>query len=751
MIHRSRWLIPAVLLLASGAVSEAFIGLDGKLVSSAAPAAEGSASVTPETSLPEELLNAIAALRGRGLSDPTGGELHRLRIKVGDTGKPGMVEKEAPGWITPGSTQAVVIDGLTYTFLEDLGTASLADLPERQPRDGSGAKQVDQANIALPALLYLLGETDEAERRLENLGISSDSGIALYNHLAYRYKQQVAQCLVERSDLEARAWAENLVSVVALRNANPVKFREYSFGAGVDPEKPEQILRDATRRVEHPKSPPDLEAIKQLEQTERFPALIEALDEVSVVMPEDHSTIEWSQDKLVSAIIAEGEPIIPTLLDTLEKDERLTRTIQISPGFMRPSIIFTVRTAAWAALTSIWPMAGTVEGELAPDKVDRLRLLWERTGKLTPPERWLEVLRDDAAGAKGWLAAAQGLTRLTPNPSNAAPTSGEPPAMAGAPLKARYEKEITQLLSKRIHESAGGSARDRSELQQDLQLAHCLALWEPAQALPILQEVSRRAKEDLAQEASANIEGSSARPGPQWPPGGGPGPRSLLRQRSGAPSFPEFTAYSLVINDRLTAKDESAVPDFVDFLKQVQPGDIMSFRTLDPLRNYPDNLVIQAAGADYLARFVAILAPGDEGPPDARATFALMELSRSYLIASPAYRQFAAGLLASHRPLGTAQLKDSGKGWRISVKIKGGGSSALTHFQDADIEKLTKDPVDITLGDYLAQEIDAWDPTHRFNILGPEADRIRAREELAKWLLDPSINWQKVMEKAPRD
>lgn len=748
MTHLPRWLIAVALtLMLSGPRGEAFVGLDGKLAASSKGVTPATPPPAPKTTLPQPYLDAIVALRGSGLSDPTGYELRRVEIKVEDPQKVGLLEVETFGWVDPAGDWAVAMDGLTYEVLLDLGPASLADLPAPSRQSRLDIPWVDQPGIALPALLYIQGHTLEAEQTLDKLGLSdSEAGIKLYDFLIERYRRQAGQYLAAREDAAARDWAQGLVSVADLREISGEKIEANVFGLRVaSPAEPKQILRDATRRFRDPKPTFDLQATKELPMEERHAALVEALDDVSLPLQDAGILIEWTKDPLIAAIVAEGEPVIPALLDALEKDDRMTRTYFVPPRRMRPPVHFTTRTAAWGALVALWPMADAMEGELTSQKVAKLRQTWEKTRDLSPAERWLEVLRDDTATPTSWLAAARGLT------NHVLPKQGEPtppdwqPEMLGAPLKATAGEEITQLLLKRTKTIATAPAKRRSspgyDIVTNLQLANCLAKWDLTQALPTLQELSQSAKKAIEEEAAEGERRSSMSPAPPSMTRPSPRPRVMAPHRS-----PLMSAYTFIVLDRLEAGDDSATADYTELLQKSDPGEMMmgGGQITIPLWKYPDNPRIQAAAEPYFNRFLAQLSSEDGSP---WPMYSLMQISQIQMVGCPAFRKFAATVLRSEETLGTAELVEQHGQWGIQVKSRRGGSIRLrSRLDEAEIVKLTKAPVEITLGDYQAAQLDSWDAKRRFNVLAPEAERAAARENLAKWLMDPEVDWPKVIE-----
>ena len=58
-------------------------------------------------------------------------------------------------------------------------------------------------------------------------------------------------------------------------------------------------------------------------------------------------------DRRVAALIEIGDPAVPALIDAVEKDGRLTRSVHFSRDFARSRTVLSVREAALTAVMSI--------------------------------------------------------------------------------------------------------------------------------------------------------------------------------------------------------------------------------------------------------------------------------------------------------------------------------------------------------------------------------------------------------------
>lgn len=344
--------------------------------------------VPPVNSIPTAYVQAAQKLLGKGLGDPRGGTFSRVTIRVGDAAWADASDYVAFGWVMPGEKKVVVVDGLKYDVVKVLGPASISDVyrPLYRVGDVWGSIQdravpIATPTSALPALLLVRGQISLAEECFSpNIKGRTDGVLNLYAHLIHRYRMQVAQCLKDRRDKEALPWAESLASVSRFRAEAGLNYPEVTIGWRFDPEESKQILKDIRRRVKQPKRPLDLPAIAKLPQQARIDALIEGLDEIATHQGGQPGGIDWLFDPHVEAIVKEGSAIVPALLDTIEKDDRLTRAVSFGRNFWPQRRIESVKRAACMALFWVWPSGGRKFSEPTPAQIRELREIWRKEG-----------------------------------------------------------------------------------------------------------------------------------------------------------------------------------------------------------------------------------------------------------------------------------------------------------------------------------------------------------------------------------
>lgn len=195
----------------------------------------------------------------------------------------------------------------------------------------------------------------------------------------------------------------------------------------------------------------------------RVMGLIRELDQVAQWgEPEE---MDLTGDPVVRELVGIGDPAVEPLLDVLERDERMTRSVHFGLDSPRSWTVLGVHEAAHAALTSILQrsFAASDGAPMLRDPAGRqslvttIRAYWQRYGAFSLTERWYVTLKDDAAGLEEWCDAAEAIT--TPSHAPVGSSSWEeegsagPPSLRGEGLRDGHDPSVTALLSKRLGEA----------------------------------------------------------------------------------------------------------------------------------------------------------------------------------------------------------------------------------------------------------------------------------------------------------
>lgn len=266
------------------------------------------------------------------------------------------------------------------------------------------------------------------------------------------------------------------------------------------------LARDQDRRAERGARAPSPEIPEQGEvPPELVPELIEHLDEVQVGQWGQPGGVPLEHSPIVDALIRVGASAVPPLIDALEHDGRLTRSVHFWRDFARPRTVLGVHEAAYAALVAILgvsffqPVATgdnlTRRGDDPRAQLaDRVRDYWVRYGQHPPAEGRYRVLADDDAPPDQQVEAAAWLTRpegqSSPQGSMVGIVWVGLPAgpLAGEALRSRTSPSITQLLARRMD----ASGEDGRGLSRGCSFAEALARWSPPEAPALSVSFARR-------------------------------------------------------------------------------------------------------------------------------------------------------------------------------------------------------------------------------------------------------------------
>ena len=151
--------------------------------------------------------------------------------------------------------------------------------------------------------------------------------------------------------------------------------------------------------------------------------LIKALEDVDVVQMGQPGHVIFAMDVRVSALIDIGDAAVPALIDTIENDTRLTRSVHVWRDFDRSRTVLGVREAALEAVmpilrTRVFNIRFTGDdftsrGEAkAKEVAGTLRAYWNKYGRLPFDERMMAILTDPEASPEMIREAAYNLAHL---------------------------------------------------------------------------------------------------------------------------------------------------------------------------------------------------------------------------------------------------------------------------------------------------------------------------------------------------
>jgi hypothetical protein len=376
------------------------------------------------------------------LFDPQGAERVAVKVVVRSVwGSAG--EGAAEGWFVPGKGdrpgRVFFTDGASVSappekemkkvdFLAAC-KARYAAVPEKKKDDPdddevfrrmrrSAVGAVENDNLAVAAWLHRLGHDGPAARALAAARKGEgDPRKRLRGELAWSAFAGMIHAYMVRADEEALAHGERLLRLYP----EEVKGREYNQAAQVVEE-----LKRRQKKGTFGKVPPAQwpDGFDKWDAKKKVAYLIDALEEVDARQQGQPGGVDLSSDRRVEELIRLGDAAVPDLIDALEKDERLTRSVHFWRDFSHNRTVLGVREAVLTALMSalrvrVFEPASTGDNftgrgeDAAKDMAKRLRAYWKEYGNLPFDQRMMKVLTDPKAKFEARREAAENLATLT--------------------------------------------------------------------------------------------------------------------------------------------------------------------------------------------------------------------------------------------------------------------------------------------------------------------------------------------------
>lgn len=391
----------------------------------------------------------LLSLIGKPLVDPTGKEYCRVSVVARDCwGTAANVEVAA--WHEPGRDgkpgRIWFADGDSMAAPKDVKPADLA----------AETRQL----LAPPPPGEEADGFDEPFRRMRRIAAGSAGGVPSLARAAWFVKQghdgmaalimdelhgddsrfgdepedePEPEKLVRRlkSELAWQAYADTVHAFMqhaddeALRHAQRLN-RQYpdfidEFGDG------KALLAELQRRQlaktlnqPAPEKPAEFE---RWEQPKKIAWLIEQLDQVDVRQFSQPGGVDLAGDWRIEALIAIGDPAVESLIDVIEKDRRLTRSVHFWRDFAQSRTVLSVREAALTAVMSIiriraFDPASTGDNftsrgdEEAVKTAAALRRYWKKFGSLPLEARLLKTLVDETSSVESLREAAENIALI---------------------------------------------------------------------------------------------------------------------------------------------------------------------------------------------------------------------------------------------------------------------------------------------------------------------------------------------------
>ena len=627
----------------------------------------------PKSNLPTNYVSATALLFEQGLADPRGCDYRELEVGTGNVwcGDGGVVKTH--GWVLPSRGEqrfAIGWNGLVYPAVSigtnadlaaDVATMATKGIVSWQSAISEGMSvEVNTLQGIRGCLLLRLGKVDLATefwlaqarrgtgyRNEMMIRIGQTNNVVLTNEIklpeADPYLTWASDwawtlldrmiCAHERGDEKlALADARQLAAAqpqieteCAKRGFKRQPYWDSRRQKEMQPylnflEQLPQLLADLDRR--------DKEGVRVsvitrgvtniTDQAERVQALVRDLDLVQAHQWGQPGAVNLPEDSIVSALIGEGDAAVEPLLDCLQHDERLTRSVGFGRDFHRSRTVIAVKSAADVALKSILQAGFSNAAEM--------RAYWNQYKSLKIEDRWYAILNDDNARNRWQEAAANivrpdnvtrfpgGFSMEKPLPTNA------PVRLRGEVLRSKTNPSITEILARHALEVPTNNIGSY-DLSACCQMAEYLARWDAQAALPVARTLSKRA--------------------------------TTVMKYSGQQLGNYLTRLSLA---RAQAGDPNAFDDYAEWIVTTMPAQFeqSNLECLEPFRKCPTNIMLQAAAEKLFSQTNSAW-----GSLPWKNNFGRGAVE-SDLVAVPAYRVLLCRELAKTNSCGTVTLERPG-------------------------------------------------------------------------------------------
>ena len=699
--------------------------------------AEVASWTPPKTTLPREFVSSIRFMLNHGFADPRAGHLAQARIRLHNLWQ---VEEPTPvfGWLMPreiGKPQIIVTpNGLSYpveSVTKESVTAKdafpLHPERERPPTPalangyGKSACLLLTGNVALAEKVYV--GIPEEDRQRPFIGLAS-------NYLAGRYLRAVQAHMsgddesafadslsLQRDRAPFQAEAIRVVGRKELEDQIPENQRRMGWGIAFRFLAPiNELVTDSERRVKlRHRKPIELPLNKSIPQADRIATLIDHLQDTKVLQHSQPGGVNLKEDPIISALAAEGTVAIPAILDTIEHDKRLTRSVSFWRDYVPDRSLLSVQGAAYTAFCLI---VGVEEerGTDNPVDITKLRAYWAHTSSLPLADRWMKTLGDDKARPDQWIDSAlrilapEGQDRLAFQRNGQTKINGKPIVRRGESLRNRRTPSVSDLFDKRAAQLTKSLDFMNGTLEA-LEMAQFHFLWDSKTSLPVIQLITRR----VLTSQTSSIEVDS---------------RTL--------------AY--LLEERWQLGDKSVIPEFTGWLGRISKTDDCQSglaRSLSLLVNIKGNTSLQAAAASLF-----------EGPnsswnlkkhaPKLIKYGNFPDIVASPLLGLPPVQRSVRSLLLNRTVRGKTWIKN-GVLMRSVIDMPGDQKVGNSDSADPLFPKIGETR-SIRICDSLASDLDRLRGAPKFHEYWPDAVKNKAIDQLIALIDQNKGNIAKILE-----
>lgn len=720
----------------------------------------------PKTTVAKELVETGRFLLNHGFGDPRGGKLGIASVRMSGSWSEKANDVRLLGWIKDDGGKKVLIDmaGITYPaqsvieefktedavenalkLLEDGKTNYAGPLNRLMPfyipstpNDGSkfGELLSDQAVVQL----LIHGDTDLAERlyakrvhleyegnkTVQKPGLDKYAEYSLLSRFLSAYwvaavnahmrgddelAYQMANTLVDNADEYEKFGASLQTGMVFMPDETTGKKTMFSYILPAD-----QLAKDSERRMKEGAKTVDMASLDKMSSKDRVAKLIELLDQVSARQWGQPGGVNLADDRIVQALIKEGNVAGDALLDCIEKDTRLTRSVSFGRDFFPTRNLLTVKSAAFAAFCGITQIDAYGPNMRRQPTVADLRGMWAKNKNLIPAERWFNVLKDDKSSHQQWVAAAQWLAEpkdvmhkgggwvTIPKQENGKPVS--PSKFTDLPVAKKTE--LPKLLEQRARtieqQNTDPSTRRLHEHDMALQLAVIAHQIQPSKPLALLKELMKLAMDEKTHYAAYIGE--------------------INGERLSA-------SFAILI----AAKEPRAIEDYLDWLMSCKQEFFFRSSIFKPLEQMPPDKANKAVG-DLLTLESSVY--NVKTNLEKQGPHSIEQLLSSPLILYRSFRSMYLDLLKDKAAIGSVDVDEERK--TVTIKGKKGWQMGTQQISESDLPEARR--AVCRTCDYFAKSLSYMKGAPAFSIYWSETRKDAAIKELASFLAN---QWQDIV------
>lgn len=432
----------------------------------------------------------------------------------------------------------------------------------------------------------------------------------------------------------------------------------------------------------------------------RVRMLVENLDTVDDSRYLDRREwFDFYDDIVYAMLVDEGRNAVEALIDCLEKDTRLTRSVGFSWRYRYITIV-PVNEVAYEALQSILrtrKFGGIYTSEInvkGPDKAAAaVREYWNPIKDVSLEESWYLGLANDSLSRAQWVQFAGTITSYATGAQT----------RRGEVLRSKKNPSVSELLTKRTKMCC-----DAHDLNAARDLARDLYHWEPAQSAEALRAFCAAVQPQLDANKTSG-----------W-----------------ASTASEF------VTMRMALGDEAALNDYAAWLPRFTPPERVVFDQLQtsfqPIWQHPEYPAIKAAAEKLFT-----------GPESAWRHFFdasqrfidKKSFLKSWLLGVEPFRKLVLRALADRTEMGAAEIRE--KGFVSAANV---GTAGMWKGDPLAPPVGTK--VAFRVCDLVGEILSGVDGIPRCEVYWPEKERDAALAKIVEFLQKRS-EWLRWREKLP--